>query len=167
MATWLKPDDCFSVAWRRESGGGPVLINLSHDIDILRRLIGEVASVQAVTSNAVRGFAVEDAAAVLLRFANGALATLMTSDATPSPWNYDLGAGELERYPGARGWADPLSAERNAPMKADPYDEQCRHVRAVVEGREAPLCSGRDAMGTLRTALAVHEAARSGAPVSV
>ncbi len=194
MATWLKPDDYFGVAWRREAGGGPVLINLIHDIDILRHLIGEVASVQAVTSNAVRGFAVEDTAAVLLRFTNGALATLMTSDVTPSPWNYDMGAGELERfppqdadaiylcgtegsfslprlelwrYPGARGWADPLSVERIAPMKADPYDEQFRHFRAVVEGREAPLCSGRDSLGTLRTALAVHEAARSGAPVSV
>jgi predicted dehydrogenase len=194
MATWLKPDDYFGVAWRREPGGGPVLINLIHDIDILRHLIGEVASVQAITSNAVRGFAVEDTAAVLLRFTNGALATLMTSDATPSPWNYDMGAGELERfppqdadaiylcgtegsfslprlelwrYPGARGWADPLSVERIAPMKADPYDEQFRHFRAVVEGREAPLCGGRDSLGTLRTALAVHEAARSGTPVAV
>lgn len=189
MATWLKPDDYYDLAWRREPGGGPVLINLIHDIDVLRHLIGEVASVQALTANAVRGFAVEDTAAVLLRFANGALATLLTSDATPAPWNYDLGAGELERfpkqdtdaiyvcgtegsltlpqlnlwrYPGARGWASPLAQERSAPMHADPYDEQFRHLRALVEGREAPLCSGRDAMATLRTALAVLEAARSG-----
>jgi predicted dehydrogenase len=42
-----------------------------------------------------------------------------------------------------------------------------RHVRAVVEGREAPLCSGRDAMATLRCALAVHEAAQRGAAVAV
>ena len=194
MATWLKPDDYFGMAWRREPGGGPVLINLIHDIDILRHLIGEVASVQAVTSNAVRGFAVEDTAAVLLRFAGGALATLITSDATPAPWNYDLGAGELERFPqqdadaiyvcgtegsltlpqlrlwryaGARGWADPLTQERTAPPRVDPYDEQLRHLRAVVEGREAPLCSGRDAMATLRCALAVHEAARSGATVTI
>lgn len=194
MATWLKPADYFDMAWRREAGGGPVLINLIHDLDILRHLIGEVASVQAVTSNAVRGFAVEDTAAVLLRFANGALATLITSDATPAPWNYDLGAGELERYPqqdvdalylcgtegsltlpqlqlwrypGTRGWAEPLAMQRIAPPRADPYDEQLRHLRAVVEGREAPLCSGRDAMATLRTALAVHEAAAGGAPVPV
>ena len=193
MATWLKPDDYFDVAWRRERGGGPVLINLIHDIDTLRHLIGEVSSVQAMTANGARGFAeVEDTAALLLRFANGALATLLTSDATPAPWNYDLGAGELERYPrqdvdaiylcgtegsltlprlelwrypGARGWAAPLQLERSAPVHADPYDEQLRHLRAVVEGREAPRCSGRDALGTLRTALAVHEAATRGAQV--
>jgi predicted dehydrogenase len=194
MATWLKPDDYFGMAWRREPGGGPVLINLIHDIDVLRHLIGDVVSVQAVTSNAVRGFAVEDTAALVLRFANGALATLITSDATPAPWNYDMGAGELERfpkqdidaifvcgtagsfslprlefwrYPGARGWAEPLQAERTAPLHADPYDEQFRHFRAVVDGREAPLCSGRDAMATLRTALAVHEAAQRGAAIAV
>jgi len=148
-----------------------------------------VTSVQAFAANAVRGFVVEDTAAVLLRFANSALATLITSDATPAPWNYDLGAGELERFPrqdidsiflcgtsgsfslprlelwryaGARGWADPLTAERTAPLHADPYDEQLRHLRAVVEGREAPLCSGGDALATLRASLAVDEAARSG-----
>jgi predicted dehydrogenase len=194
MATWLKPDDYFGMAWRREPGGGPVLINLIHDIDVLRHLIGEVVSVQAVTSNAVRGFAVEDTAALVLRFANGALATLITSDATPAPWNYDMGAGELERFPkqdidaifvcgtagsfslprlefwrysGARGWAEPLTAERTAPLHADPYDEQFRHLRAVVDGREPPLCSGRDAMATLRTALAVHEAAQCASAVAV
>jgi predicted dehydrogenase len=192
MATWLKPDEYFNVAWRREAGGGPVLINLIHDIDVLRHLIGDVTSVQAVASNAVRGFAVEDTAAVILRFANGAIATLITSDATPAPWNYDMGAGELERFPqqdadaiylcgtegsltlpqlnlwryaDARGWADPLTQERTALPRADPYDEQLRHFRAVVDGREAALCSGRDGMATLRCALAVHEAARSGAAV--
>lgn len=194
MATWLKPDDYFDLAWRREPGGGPVLINLTHDIDILRHLIGEVVSVQAASANAARGFAVEDTAAVLLRFANGALATLITSDATPAPWCYDLGAGELERYPrqdaesiyvcgtagsfslpglslwrypGTRGWAEPLAQERTALRHADPYDEQFRHLRALVEGREAPLVSGRDAMATLRTAQAVHEAASSGASVTI
>ncbi len=192
MATWLKPDDYFNVAWRREAGGGPVLINMIHDIDVLRHLIGDVTSVQAVASNAVRGFAVEDTAAVILRFANGAMATLITSDATPAPWNYDLGAGELERfpqqdadaiylcgtegsltlpqlklwrYPDARGWADPLTQQRTALPRTDPYDEQLRHFRAVVDGREVPLCSGRDGMATLCCALAVHEAARCGAAV--
>jgi predicted dehydrogenase len=194
MATWLKPDDYFDVAWRREPGGGPVLINLIHDIDLLRHLIGEVAAVQAVTSNARRGHAVEDTAAVLLRFANGALATLLTSDATPSPWNYDLCAGEFERYPrqdadsihvcgsegsltlprlelwrysGARGWSEPLTLQRTEPMHADPFDEQFRHLRAVVEGREQPLCGARDAAATLRAAVAVHEAAAAGRAVEL
>ena len=99
LCTWLKPRDYFDVAWRRQPGGGPVLINLIHDIDLMRHLYGEIDAVQALTSNAVRGFVVEDTAAVLLRFRNGALGTVMVSDTATAPWNWDLAAGEAERFP--------------------------------------------------------------------
>lgn len=99
LCTWRKPHDYFDVAWRREPGGGPILINLIHDIDLMRHLFGEVASVQALTSNAVRGFAVEDTAVVALRFRNGALGTVTVSDTATAPWNWDLSAGEAERFP--------------------------------------------------------------------
>jgi len=194
MATWLKPDAYFELAWRRQAGGGPVLINLIHDIDLLRFLIGEVESVQAMASNAVRGYEVEDTAAVLMRFANGALATLAVSDATVAPWNWDLAAGEADhyaqldvnahfisgtegsltlprlevwRYAGARGWHEPLTCSRTPVHRADPYVEQMRHLRAVAEGQETPVCSGVDGLRTLQAALAVQEAARSQRAVSV
>ena len=99
LATFLKPDPYFEVAWRRQAGGGPVLINLIHDIDMLRFLLGEIAEVQAMDSHAVRGFEVEDTAAALLRFARGALATVIVSDATTSPWCWDMCAGEQGQYP--------------------------------------------------------------------
>jgi len=99
MCTWLKPRDYFDVVWRRQPGGGPILINLIHDIDLMRHLYGEIDTVQALTSNAVRGFAVEDTAAVLLRFRNGALGTVTVSDTAAAPWNWDLAAGEAERFP--------------------------------------------------------------------
>ncbi len=192
MATWLKPDPYFEMEWRRSPGGGPVLINLIHDIDLLRHLVGEIASVQAVTSNAVRGFAVEDSFAVTLRFADGALGTVSGSDCAVAPWNYDLAAGEAAHYPqqdidsmfisgtegsltlprlsvwryrGARGWHEPLTEERSAVHRRDPYVEQLRHLRAVVEGREAPLCSGLDGLRTLAATRAVLEAAASGQAV--
>jgi len=192
MATWLKPDAYFDLAWRRDPGGGPVLINLIHDIDQLRFMLGEVIEVQAMASNSIRTFAVEDTAGALMRFSNGVLATLIVSDATTSPWNWDLSAGEaphyprqdvdamflcgtegsltlpglsLYRYAGRRGWHEELMLKRQAPHSCDPYVEQLRHLRAVAEGREAPLCSGRDALRTLAVAQAVLESARTRLPV--
>jgi predicted dehydrogenase len=189
MATWLKPDAYFAMAWRRQPGGGPVLINLIHDIDLLRFLVGEVLEVKAFASSAQRGLPVEDTAAAVLRLSGGALATALVSDAAVAPWNYDLAAGEVDHYPrqlvdsmrivgsegslalpslqiwryaGPRarwGWQEPLTSEHAAVQHRDPFAEQLRHLRAVAEGRETPLCSGEDATGTLRVTLALLQAA--------
>jgi predicted dehydrogenase len=192
MATFLKPDAYFDIEWRRQPGGGPILINLIHEIDLLRVLLGEIESLQAIRSHAARGFAVEDTAAVMLRFCNGAVGTITLSDATTAPWNWDLAAGEAEHYPrqtvnthfisgtegsltlpglefwhyrARRGWHDPLTLERTALHHGNPYIEQLRHFRAVVDGKEAPLCSGVDALRTLEATLAVHTSADTSQPV--
>ena len=194
MSTWLKPEAYFEVAWRRLPGGGPVLINLIHDVDLLRHLVGEIASVQAVTSSAVRGNPVEDTAAVILRFANGALGAISVSDTVAAPWNWDLAAGEAAHYPrqdvdaifisgtegsltlprletwryrGARGWHEELTRERAVVHARDPYAEQLRHLRAVVEGSEAPLCSGPDGTRTLEAINAVLASAQAGLPIAL
>lgn len=195
VGLWLlkKPDDYFEVTWRREQGGGPLLINLIHDIDNLRFICGEITEVQALTSNKVRGFAVEDTAALLLRFASGALGTVTVSDATPAPWSWELSAGEnaayprqdqpcyifsgtagslsvpnmeLWSYPERPGWYAPLSRQTVAPPAFDPLAEQLRHFCAVIGGREQPLITAEDAMGTLAVVEAVGEAARTGQTIS-
>jgi predicted dehydrogenase len=190
--TVCKPEAYFNIGWRTQAGGGPVLINLVHDIDALRYLCGEIESVQAVTSNAARGFAVEDTAAVLLRFASGAVATLTLSDSTPSPWCWDQLSGEnkdfsqhqgqcyrlcgteaaLElpglvrwHYAGGRGWANPLTAEALDYQPGDPLELQLKHFIRVARGEEAPLVSGADGAATLAATMAVLEAARTGRAV--
>ncbi|MEZ0605412.1 Gfo/Idh/MocA family protein [Paraburkholderia sp. IW21] len=193
LATFYKPDAYFDVEWRRRAGGGPVLINLIHDIDMMRFLLGDIVDVQALTSNAVRGFEVEDTAAVILRFANGALGTLAVSDCAASPWNWDLAAGEAAHYPrqqvnthflsgtdasltlpqldiweyrSGKGWHEPLTVERSTPHSGDPYAEQLRHFAAVIAGDETPVCSGDDAARTLAATFAVHRAVAAGARVA-
>ena len=188
----MKPDTYFDVPWRREAGGGPVLINLVHDIDALRYLCGEIDTVQAVTGHAARGFAVEDSAAVLLRFRSGALATLTLSDAVPSPWCWDQTADEnpafvrhagnayricgteaslempemaLWRYTGQRGWSEPLTREVLEVRRCNPLLAQMRHFLRVIRREEAPLVSGHDGAATLAATLAVHRSARTGEAV--
>ena len=193
LAMFLKPDSYFDAAWRRQAGGGPVLINLIHDIDMLRFLIGDIAEVQAIDSRAVRGFEVEDTAAAVLRFANGALGTVVVSDTATSPWCWDFAAGEQAQYPrqnvpshliagthgslslpdlalwtyrGERQWHAEMTREQTMVHSADPYTRQLQHFAAVVEGREPPLCSAQDGLRTLQATLAVHEAAATGRSVS-
>ena len=52
---WLfKPNNYFN-SWRKSVGGGPLLINLVHDIDLMRYLIGEIECVLSFESNSIRG----------------------------------------------------------------------------------------------------------------
>ncbi len=195
-AQWmlLKAREYFDAVHRRSPGAGPVLTNAVHDIDDLRFICGEIASVQAMTSNAVRQFPVEDTAAILLRFANGALGTLTVSDTAVAPWSWELTSGEnpfyprtdencylisgtkgaltvpkleLWRYGEEQGWGAPLSLERLDARAADPLVRQIRHFCAVVRGESVPKITGRDAVRTLKAVQSVLEAARTGRAVEL
>jgi predicted dehydrogenase len=196
LYTFYKPPEYFDIAWRRRSGGGPVLINLIHEIDLVRHLCGEIRSVQALTSNAARGFEVEDTAAVLLRLTNGALVTLSLSDTAVAPWSWDLATRESATYPSqptavqthffcgtegslalptlerwsyrtGKSWFAPLTREPVAYEQADPYVEQLNHLHRVIRHGEPPLISAADGASTLRATLAVHEAARTAQTVTI
>jgi predicted dehydrogenase len=194
---WLahKPEGYHDFAWRREPGGGPVLINAIHEIDCLRMLCGDIETVQAADSNAVRGFEVEDTAAAILRFKSGALGTLILSDTVSSPWSWETTSGENPLYPksgldsimigGTRGslavpsldlrwheagqesWWTPLLQKREPIIPADPYYEQMRNFAGVIRGTEQAVLSGRDGTRTLATTLAITEAAKTGQTVRV
>lgn len=160
-ACLMKPEDYFAPAWRRTPGvGGTFLINLIHEIDLLRYVCGEIVALSAFASNATRGLAVEDTGAITFAFENGALASLVVSDTAAGPWSWDLSAGDSPRFPvhdvnshrivgaeaaltlprlevwrhdGARDWTVPMKMERDPTAREDPYIRQIRHFRAVVE----------------------------------
>src|SRR5262245_5166848 len=190
-----KPDSYFEVTWRREVGGGPLLINAVHDIDSLRALAGDIVAVQARASSAVRGFAVEDTAAALLEFASGALGTLLVSDTAVAPRSWEHTSGEnpiyprdasqdcifvagtqgslalptmtLWRQPGPASWTEPFEKSTLPLPSVDPLQRQLDHFCDVVERRAPPRVSVADALNTLAATLAVHQAARRGERVDV
>jgi predicted dehydrogenase len=195
MCWFDKPDDYFEAEWRRAEGGGPLLINLIHDIDALRFICGEIESVRAFTSNAVRGFAVEDTASVAIRFESGVLGTFSISDAVASPWSWEFTSAQALYFPHQPGaylflggrkaslsvsdmylwqhgvpgghWQDPLIREHKPLDPSRAYVNQLDHFLAVIAGTAAPAITARDGMLTLAATLAVATSAREDRTVSV
>ena len=194
-AMYYKPDSYFDEGpWRREPGGGPILINMIHEVDDLRSMCGEIAEVQALASNAIRGFPVEDTVALNLRFADGALGTFLLSDTAATARSWEQTSGEnssyasypdedcyviagvsgslavpsmrLKVYTGERSWWKPFETSVVAVQRTDPLSRQLEHFCAVVRGEATPLVSARDALQTLRVTLAIDESARTGRPVA-
>lgn len=186
----LKPASYFAPDWRRKREAGPLLTNLIHEMDSLRYICGEVVGVSAEISCDVLGYEKEDTAALVMRFENGALGSFMLSDQTPSPWAWEFATGENPAFPrsgqnawrfmgdkaaldfpnlalwthaaGESGWNYPMTQQAIDCDLGDAFAAQCRHFRAVIDGREEPRITARDATNTLRATLAVFEASESG-----
>jgi predicted dehydrogenase len=197
-AAFAKPDQYFADGpWRREPGGGPILINMIHEVHNLRMLCGEIVAVQAFASNAVRGFAVEDTVAINLRFANGVLGTFMLSDSAACARNWEHTSQENKAYPtyddedcyviagtmgslsvptmrlktyprpDARSWWKPFDVGTVCMVRADPLARQIAHFVDVVRGHATPLVSARDGLENLRVTEAIAEAAKHGTVVEL
>ncbi|MCX5545389.1 Gfo/Idh/MocA family oxidoreductase [Paraburkholderia sp. CNPSo 3076] len=195
MCLHYKPEAYYAVPWRRRIGGGPILINMIHEIDLIRHLCGEIISVQAVSSNRTRAHEVEDSAACTLELDNGAIANISLSDTAATPWSWDTAAGEdralfdyrpvpthffagtngalslpdktLWSYDGEKGRHRPIHDERIPVEEENVYANQLRHFLDVVNGATEPLIDAHDASQTLAVTLAVVEAARTGLKIDI
>lgn len=195
-ALFYKPDDYFEAApWRTQAGGGPILINLIHEIGNLRYLCGEIVDVQAMASNHQRQYEVEDTVAINLRFASGALGTFILSDTAASPRSWEQTSQENKSYAsypneecyhiaGTKGsisvpsmqlkyyandddrsWWKPFECEAMALDRKDPLVEQLNHFCRVIRKEEKPLVTVKDGLQNLRVTEAVIEAVRTGQTV--
>lgn len=196
-ALFFKPDAYFADGpWRREPGGGPILLNMIHEAHNLRMLCGDIVAVQAFASNATRGFAVEDTVAISLRFASGALGTFLLSDTAASARSWEQTSQEnkayatyadedcyviagtfgslaiptmrLKTYDKAedRSWWQPFRTGVAEVTRADPLAIQLEHFGAIVRGGAQPLVSARDGLENLRITAAIVEAARTGGVIN-
>jgi predicted dehydrogenase len=183
--------------WRRRPGGGPILINMIHEVDAMRSMLGEIVSVQAQASNAMRGFEVEDTVALTLRFSSGALGTFMLSDSAACARSWEQTSKENKAYASYddedayvvmgthgslsiptmrlrtygrdedRSWFKPFRTDVLPVQGADPLALQMAHFADVIRGRAQPLVSGRDGLMNLRVVDAIARAARDGGTVGV
>jgi predicted dehydrogenase len=168
-----------------------------HEVHNLRMLCGDIVAVQAFSSRAMRGFPVEDTAAINLRFASGALGSFMLSDTAACARSWEQTSQENKDYPtyededcyvvaGTNGslsiptmrlktyprpqdrsWWKPFHAGQVALIRNDPIERQMEHFGAVVRGEAEPLVTARDGLRNLRVTEAIVEAARTGCTVEL
>lgn len=167
-----------SVSARRELGGG-ALLELSHEIDYVRWLGGEVESVSAqVGKQSDLDLDVEDTADLLLTFAGGATGQVHLDMIQRKParackiigsegtlmWDGLTGEVLFDR-PGGAGTEVLHSAgaeDRNAM-----YVEEIKHFFACCEGRAEPQASGEDGARVLDIIEAARRSAETGARVTL
>jgi UDP-N-acetyl-2-amino-2-deoxyglucuronate dehydrogenase len=185
-----------SGAWRGTWAldGGGVLMNQSiHSIDLLTWLMGPVRRIRAYTDTLAHRMETEDVAVAALRFASGALGTIAaTTGAYPGVAtrvevfgdkgsaiieNDRLGylhlarddAGkELGPYgaaPSARTLAGSGTAANPAALSATTHAQQIADVVRAIREDGTPALDGRAARHAVDVILGIYESARSGKEV--
>ena len=193
---WLyKHKEYFKETWRTSRGGGPLGINLVHDIDMICYLLGSIRYVQAFTTNRTRKYKVEDTATVSLIFESGALCTLNISDTIVAPWSYELTAGENPAYPvtnqsaymigGTKGsiqfpnlkywfykkersWWNKIFLKSDLNKKDDnTLVNQIDHFSDVVLKKVKPKVNGNDGLNSLKIFAAITKSAKTGKKITI
>ena len=164
--------------------GGGVILTLSHPLDYLRWLLGEVNAVWALAGRlSDLEIDVEDTAEIGLRFQNGAIGSLhLDYNQRPSAHHLDvIGTrgtlrwdnedGDVHLYPNpahnegakqaeAQGWLTipaPPGFERNQLFIAE-----MQNFIDIIRGVAQPRCTLEDGIQALRLALAAHQSAQTG-----
>ena len=169
----------------RSALGGGVIVTLTHPLDYLRYLVGEIKSLWSFNGHiSPLEIDVEDVAEIGLKFSNGAMGgvhlnyfqrppvhrlEIVGTDGTLR-WDNADGILQFSKFSASFGsYSDPTPApvvdsfsppegfERNQLFLA-----QTRHFIAIVRGESEPICSLDDGLLALRLALAAHESQKTG-----
>ena len=181
---WWRSDEYYSRpvkgSWAGEGGG--VLINQAiHQVDLLLHLAGPVDQVAAMWQiGAVHAIESEDSLQALVRFASGATGVIEASTAcwpgyperieihgtngtaivtgdVLTTWDVrqDFGEPPSLGKQASSGMADPMA------ISTLPFERQIKDfVDACKQGRR-PLCSGQDAYRTLELVRKIYDSSRS------
>lgn len=176
-----KPEGYFDIPWRQGRDGAPVQMNVSHEVDLLRYLFGEITRTAGLGANPVRRAGRVESGAAVLGFASGLVASVTFSDTTPTPWGFEHGTGEnpniahtgedslrimgtqgaisfpsLTVWSGAKDWSEaPSPARQNAPDGV-PLVLQLEHFARVIKGEEPPLNDAASGRATLAATLDIE-----------
>ncbi|ASO20996.1 putative dehydrogenase [Actinoalloteichus hoggarensis] len=186
QTTWFRGPEYFDVPWRGRwstEGGGPTLGHGIHQMDLLLALLGEWTEVSAMAGRLERAVETEDVSVASVRFASGALASVVNSVLSPdevSRLRIDLTEATVEvthlyghrnadwRYTPAPSVVDAARPLAWASPSADvpsSHGAQLTLVLDAMERGERPPVSGDQGRETLELITALYRSALTGAVV--
>ncbi|MBO0684121.1 MAG: Gfo/Idh/MocA family oxidoreductase [Candidatus Dormibacteraeota bacterium] len=193
LATWPRRHSYFETApwrgsWRREGGG--VLVNQGqHDLDLLCHLAGAPARVAGWTRTRLHPVETEDTAEAMVEWAGGALGSIHISTGeldehqrieltgtagrlrlVPGRLDVVQGAIDFRAYaasPGNPYQAPPEGRAWSVPGGASGHEELYRDLAAALAGGRSPIAPGSEATVALELANAIVYSSKTGATSSL
>ncbi|MFD3835617.1 Gfo/Idh/MocA family protein [Streptomyces sp. NPDC058642] len=179
QTTWYRDTAYYAVPWRgrwETEGGGPAMGHGIHQMDLLLDLLGPWSEVRAMAGRLVHDVQTEDVSTALVRFENGALATVVNSVLSPDEVSRiridcERATVELTHLYGHsnENWAitpAPGVPDEQAAAWRDfgadvpsSHTEQLRELVASMRAGERPRSSGADGRGSLELIAALYKSA--------
>jgi UDP-N-acetyl-2-amino-2-deoxyglucuronate dehydrogenase len=193
---WYRPPEYYGGSrWRGTyalDGGGALINQAIHTIDLLLYVLGRIARVDARAGTKLHKIEVEDTVVATLEFENGALGVFEASTAVFPGYarrveitgsqgtvilehdeivNVDLvpGADPDSRYTRAPAAPGASAANAASPIVADATPHQRivdDFIRAIRTGG-TPICDGPEGRRSVAVCEAIYRSARTSAPVDV
>src|SRR5215467_1159301 len=182
---WFRPDSYYADSrWRgsiRWDGGGALINQAIHTVDLLLWLCGDVSAVQAVCKTALHKIEGEDTLVASLEFRNGAIGTVQaaTSVFPGYPRRVELTGFEgtviiehdrllaadlREPAKDFRSTGDDRNASSTSPTVSDVRGHQAVLADFVhaIETNATPRCSGTEGRRSVALVEAIYAACQSG-----
>ena len=188
---WYRPPEYYRDSrWRgtrARDGGGALMNQGAHTVDLLLWLMGDVKRVYAKTLTAIHDIEVEDTVVATLEFANGAIATLeagtsiypgykrrveLTGTEGTIILEHDRIIAADLRTPDAT-LVSPVEGDSNASATSPIVADVGGHRRLLedflraIESDGRPVCDGREGLRSVELIQAIYESSRSARPVTL
>lgn len=179
---WTRPQSYYDQGgWRGtwSLDGGAFMNQASHYVDLLRWLLGPIASVQAMMSTLARKIEAEDTGVLNIRWRNGALGsmsvTMLAHDKNFEGSVTILGEKGTVRVGGVavneiQHWAFDEPRDYDESIRTASYDTTSvygfghplyyANVLDCLQGKAQPLVDGREGLSSLEVLIAAYRAAR-------